>query len=187
MEVNKPLRFKDIDFYQADWKRILRIVFNQQKFDINLDQIGNKEMAFISVSKDLGLLFLISPQDQTLNLISVSGNLDTNILKKPQDLLKNNNLKLLASNLKQNDKTQIGPMKFQFIGAFSQTGIQFKYSPGDNLMIVGMCILLLGVFIAFGSKRFIWAVQDKAKNAFFIIAKSDRLPKDFAQELNNLV
>ena len=186
MEVNKPISFKNVDFYQADWKRVLKIIFNKQNFEINLDQVGQKEMAFISINKDLGLLFLISPKDQTLNLISVTGNLNNSILQNPQNLLKNGHLKLLASNLKPNDKAQIGPMQFQFIGAFSQTGIQFKHSPGDLLMIIGMCILLIGVFIAFGSKRFIWAVKNESENTFFIIAKSDRLPQSFSQELYKL-
>ncbi|MFN5538476.1 MAG: cytochrome c biogenesis protein ResB [Candidatus Melainabacteria bacterium] len=187
--VNDPVSFAGIDFYQADWNRVLRLKFNNQDFEIKLDKIklGKQktgEVALNQVSKDLGLLFLVKGKDK--NKIAVNNTRLISELPLPRGLGGETNedgigfsdtpkLKLISTNkisksledinlkpiaeLSPNQETQIGPMKFKFIGAYSKTGIQYKYSPGDIPMIIGMIILIIGVSIAFGSKKTIWAIR----------------------------
>lgn len=175
--VNHPVRFRGVDFYQADWKRILRLNFNNQNFELELDKLKNtnSEIAFTSLGKNLGLLFLLPQNSNKLQLISVKGKFEPKNLQK--------NLQLLAL-ISTGEKAQIGPMKFEFLGAFSKTGLQYKYSPGDNLMIVGMSILILGVLTAFGSKRVIWLVKEKDK--IYILGNTDRSKDLFMQEFKKI-
>ncbi len=184
--VNYPVSYGGIDFYQADWNRVLKLNFNEQNFEIKLDKFSYGEIAFTSVTPELGLLFLLPQNTGQLNLISVVGKPDANTLKNPEELIQKGHLKLLAK-LSPNEGTQIGPMKFKYIGAFSKTGIQFKRSPGDWIMIAGMVILVFGVLIAFGHKRTIWAIQQSETNQILLLAHSDRAKELFKQEFHLLV
>jgi cytochrome c biogenesis protein len=185
--VNHPVSFKGVDFYQADWKRVLKMQFNAQNFEVKLDKIKTAEVAFTSVSPELGLLFLLPFNSSKLNLISVVGKPDSELLlKNPNELIKQGSLKLLAS-LSPNQSTQIGPMNFKFVGAFSQTGIQYKHSPGDWLMIIGMVILVFGVLISFGSKRTIWAMKLNNNQQVMVIANADRAKEMFVAEFQDIV
>ena len=183
--VNDPVSYAGIDFYQADWNRVLRLKFNNQDFEIKLDKIklGNQktgEVALNQVSKDLGLLFLVTEKDEispanwvlppaplergssrftvTTNRFLNASKLKLISTKRISNSVDDINLKPIAE-LSPNQEADIGPMKFKFIGAYSKTGIQYKYSPGDIPMIIGMIILIIGVSFAFGSKRTIWAIR----------------------------
>lgn len=185
--VNHPVSFQGVDFYQADWKRVLKMQFNGQNFEVKLDKIKTAEVAFTSVSPELGLLFLLPLNSSKLNLISVVGKPDSQLLlNNPNELIKQGSLKLLAS-LSLNQSTQIGPMNFKFVGAFSQTGIQYKHSPGDWLMIIGMVILVFGVLTSFGSKRTIWAIKQINKQQVMVIANADRAKEMFVAEFQDIM
>ncbi|MDX1919042.1 MAG: cytochrome c biogenesis protein ResB [Candidatus Caenarcaniphilales bacterium] len=181
-EVNAQANFQGVDFYQADWDRVLWLNFNDQNFELRLDRVQKLgEIAHIEVSKGLSLLFWLPEKDSTrLKLISLVGMPDSTALQDPLRLFKSGGLKLLAE-LTPGEMTQIGPMKFVYRGAFSKTGIQFKSSPGDLLMLIGMIILTVGVLIAFGAKRQIWAVKSAGK--VLLIGNSDRSKLDFKNYL----
>lgn len=190
VSVNNPVSFHGVDFYQADWKRVLQIIFNGQKFEINLDKIKGSEVAFISVSPQLSLLFMLPQKlNGKLILVSVKGSFDAaklQALKDPQNLLSSDELKVLGI-LAPNQALQIGPMQFKFVGAFAKTGIQFKSSAGDWMMIVGMVILICGVLISFGSKRTLWAIQAPSQGNIVLLGNSDRAKDLFCKEFENLV
>jgi cytochrome c biogenesis protein len=186
VSVNHPVSFQGVDFYQADWKRLLKLNFNEQNFEIKLDKIKDAEVAFTSVTPELGLIFLLPQNAQNLKLISLKGKLSSQVFKDPIKLVASGYLKPLAS-LSPSQAIKLGPMKFRFVGAFSQSGIQYKHSPGDGLMIIGMSILVLGVMVAFGHKRVIWAIKDPEQNAIFVIGNSDRARDLFKAEFKSLI
>ncbi|MDX1921212.1 MAG: hypothetical protein SFU25_10830, partial [Candidatus Caenarcaniphilales bacterium] len=172
----------------ADWKRVLRIEFNSKNFEIELNKIKNGlEVAYIPATDELGLLFLISSKEpDSLNVFSVKSGEDTTVFSNPQALIESGNLRFIGK-AKPKEQIQLGPMKIKFLGAFPKTGIQYKHSPGDAIMIIGMGILILGVLIAFGSKRVIWGFVDKDTNNLVLLGNADRLRDSFKVEFSELV
>lgn len=186
--VNEPVSFSGIDFFQADWKRVLRIKFNSKDFEIELNKIQNSlEVAYIPASEELGLLFLLeTKKPNELNVFSVKGNSSPKVFSDPKSLIASGALRFLGK-ARIKEEIGIGPMKIKFLGAFSQSGLQYKFSPGDQIMIAGMLILILGVLIAFGSKRVLWGFLDQDSTKFVVLGNADRLRDSFSLEFKQLM
>lgn len=184
LSVNNPINFKGIDFYQADWKRVLRIVFNRQNVELPLNKMKRSEASIITVTPELALIFWLFPdRNEKLFVFSLKGKVDRGIVEDPQSLLSKGLITPLF-NLNPGDQSSIGPMQIKLIGAFSKTGIQYKYSPSDYWMILGMVILLFGVFISFGAKRTLWGVLKNGE--LRLIGNADRHKEAFKEELEDL-
>ncbi|MDJ0625848.1 MAG: cytochrome c biogenesis protein ResB [Candidatus Caenarcaniphilales bacterium] len=187
VSVNNPIHFQGVDFYQADWKKIMKVIFNKKEFEIILNEIKGNQVAYVAPSPNLGLLFLITKEaPQKLNLISVRGEISADIFTGYKNLMESDKLKFLGS-LQPGEDLELGPMNFKYKGSFAKTGVQYKSSPGDWIMIVGMCILISGVMMAFGAKRTIWANINLQTNQIDLIATSDRSKEMFGKEYNRLL
>jgi|GEM_PF-3047153 len=156
LAVNQPVSFSGIDFYQADWQRVLRLHFNGRDYEIKLDQVKGHETAFFKASPELGLLAFLEEKNnaQILRLFAVdskAGGLAMRPLGK----------------LRQGEHLRLGPMDLVFRGGYAQTGIHFKSSPGDILMITGMLIMLVGVGLMFQRYELLWVL--KQENSVYIL------------------
>jgi hypothetical protein len=126
-------------------------------------------VAYVPAAENLGLLFRVPQKGESLQVLSVFGK---------------GRFRPLAT-LSPDSKTSVGPMQIEYEGVFSETGLQYKYSPGDWPMLIGMGILVAGVLLAFGAKRLLWAVR--AGDDIAVVAVSDRSKSLFVQEFRDLI
>ena len=87
----------------------------------------------------------------------------------------------------KNQKLQLGPINIGYYGTQTLTGLQFKSNPGSFLIYPGLFFIIMGVFIAFGSRKQIWAALNENNNKMVIGGNSDRAKGKFFQEFEELV
>ena len=77
-------------------------------------------------------------------------------------------------------------MNIGYFGTQTLTGLQFKSNPGSILIYPGLFFIIAGVFIAFGSRKQIWAAVNES-NKIVIGGNSDRAKGKFFQEFEEIV
>ena len=87
----------------------------------------------------------------------------------------------------KNSRANVGPMIVQYYGTTTLTGLQFKSNPCGLMIYPGLAFIIAGVFIAFGSKRQIWAFINPNENKLVIGGISDRAKGKFYEEFESLV
>ena len=78
-------------------------------------------------------------------------------------------------------------MNIGYFGTQTLTGLQFKSNPGSVLIYPGFFFIILGVLIAFGSRKQIWALVNETNNKIVIGGNSDRAKRKFFQEFEELI
>ncbi len=174
LAVNTPTRFRGVDFYQADWQKVLRLNFNDTDYELKLDDLaeGKGEIAFFEITPELKIGFWRAASERYFSLIRESLNVDAQPFQ-------------LIAKLPSDQTVTVGPMKLKSYGAFPRTGLHFKHSPGDPILIMGMIVMLSGIMLSFGRKRLLWAIT--AGDALHIITKSDRGQAAHEEELEDLL
>ena len=155
--VNLPLRFQALTFYQTDWNVIgLRIKFNEQIYQLplnNLPQIKNLNISWIPINKlnDKGLIFIINNLKGTFSLYSNNGEfLGTFTL----------------------GDSIIDNFKLEVIEFVNETGLQIKLDPGIPLIFFGFGLLMISSLISYFSFTQFWL--SKTQNKFFISGTANR-------------
>ena len=168
--VNNPLEFMGLDVYQSNWGKFAETTFNDQKISLPVETINGNDVIFLPLSKDIGLKFKVL-QD-LIEVYSMSPNLEKE--------------KLLGK-INKGDMLQMGPINIGYYGTVTFTGLQFKSNPGYFLIYPGLFFIILGVFIAFGSKKQIWGQLIPENNKIIIGGKSDRAKAYFAREFEEII
>jgi cytochrome c biogenesis protein len=157
INVNLPLRFQALTFYQTDWNVIgLRIKFNEQIYQLplnNLPQIKNLNISWIPINKlnDKGLIFIINNLKGTFSLYSNNGEfLGTFTL----------------------GDSIIDNFKLEVIEFVNETGLQIKLDPGIPLIFFGFGLLMISSLISYFSFTQFWL--SKTQNKFFISGTANR-------------
>ena len=180
IHVNEPLEFMGLDIYQSNWGRFLELTFNNEPLTIPLEKVRGKEIVILPLSDDVGLKLevktgkakTVENKEETLKLYSVS-------LKTFQEKYLNM--------VPKNKDIKLGPINIGFLGTQTLTGLQFKSNPGNTLIYPGLLLIIIGVFIAFGSKKQVWAVFDSINNKIIIGGTADRAKGKFFEEFEGLV
>lgn len=189
ISVNHPLQFMGLDIYQSNWGRFAEIGFNNEVATLPLENIMGEEIVFLPLSNDVGLKLKINT-DGSSPIEHVS-------LKNIKDILEVYSVwvgnsqeppmeKYLGS-IEKGRKLQIGPLKISYFGSQTLTGLQFKSNPGDLLIYPAVFFIIIGVLIAFGSKRQIWAILDSENEHIVIGGTADRAKQRFFEEFENLI
>ena len=157
INVNLPLRFQALTFYQTDWNVIgLRIKFNEQIYQLplnNLPQIKNLNISWIPINKlnNKGLIFIINNLKGTFSLYSNNGEfLGTFTL----------------------GDSIIDNFKLEVIEFVNETGLQIKLDPGIPLIFFGFGLLMISSLISYFSFTQFWL--SKTQNKFFISGTANR-------------
>lgn len=178
--VNNPLEFMGLDIYQSNWGRFLQIAFNNESASFPVENFRGEDVVLLPLSDDVGL-----------KLKPVVGNTGKTIQDPSSDILEiysfSSDKEKYLSSVKKDEKLQLGPINISYFGTQTLTGLQFKSNPGGYLIYPGLFIIICGVFIAFGSKRQIWAQVNKVNNKIVIGGNSDRAKGKFFEEFELIV
>ena len=176
--VNSPLEFMGLDIYQSSWGKFLEVSFNNEKASLPLENFKGKEFVFLPLSDGIGLKLEVDPakNNSEMKLFAVMfDSKDSPVIEK------------LLGKMTKNSRANVGPMIVQYYGTTTLTGLQFKSNPGSLLIYPGLAFIIAGVFIAFGSKRQIWAFINPNENKLVIGGISDRAKGKFYEEFESLV
>lgn len=182
--VNDPLEFMGLDIYQSNWGRFADLTFNDKPLSLPLENFNGEEVVFLPLSNDIALKLKTSTKGGP-----VSGGQNSDVLELysvSRDQVLMNMKQRFLGKVERNQKLQVGPMDIRYFGAQTLTGLQFKSNPGSFLIYPGLFFIVSGVFIAFGSKKQIWAIINEG-NKIFIGGKSDRAKFKFIEEFEELV
>ena len=182
IHVNDPLEFNGLDIYQSNWGRFAQISFNNESITIPLEKFRGEELAILPISNDIGLKLVVNDlhiKDQSKNIVD-----KLNIYSVS---LNNNNFQKLLGTIEKDKKIQLGPINIGYFGTQTLTGLQFKSNPGNFLIYPGFLFIILGVFIAFGSKKQIWVTVNSNDNKIIIGGNADRAKGKFFEEFENII
>ena len=192
--VNDPLMVGSLDVYQSNWGRFVNVSFNNEQVVLPLEEINSDELVFLPLSNDIALKLKVA-QDNDKLIIKAKNTKDENkrvndsleiysilLTKNKRDIKE----KYLGKIIKGNN-LQVGPLNIGYFGANTVSGLQFKSNPGDLLIYPSVILIIIGVFIAFGSKRQIWAAQNLLEQKIFIGGISDRAKVFFNREFEKII
>jgi len=180
IHVNDPLEYRGIDVYQSNWGRFSEISLNGQSITVPIENFKGEEIAVIPLSSDIGLKLKPS-RDAPV------GRLPKDVLQIYSVSLGNDNFSKLISTVEKGKNTKLGPISIGYSGTQTLTGLQFKSNPGTLLMYPGFIFMILGVLIAFGSKKRIWATINPISNKIIIGGSADRSKGKFFEEFEKII
>ena len=170
INVNLPLRFKALTFYQTDWNVLgLRIKLNNHIYQLplrNLPQIKNLNVSWIPIdnSNNKGLIFIINNLKGTFSLYNENGEfLGTFTLGD-----------IVIENF------QLEGLEF-----VSETGLQIKFDPGIPLIFFGFGLLMISSLISYFSFTQFWLSKSQSK--FFIAGTTNRAKLNLRIEFLRLI
>ncbi len=171
IHVNKPLRYKGVTFYQANWDiASVRFTFNQSPvLQLPMSRLQAKGKTnqvwgtWIPTKPDLSSgVTLITPDLQgTFFIYGEDGN--------------------LLATLRTNGSAEVNGVTFTLKEVIGSTGLQIKADPGIPIVYAGFGLLMLGVVMSYVSYSQIWALQ--SGNILYIGGKTNRAQVSFESEL----
>lgn len=182
IHVNDPLQYRGLDVYQSNWGRFTEVSFNNESVTLPVENINGEEVVYLPLSNDIGLKLKVLKQPDK------NAQLKPDTLEVYSVLVKDQNKfdEKLIGTVEKNNKLNVGPINITYLGTQTLTGLQFKSNPGDLMIYPGLIFMMLGVLIAFGSKKQIWATYSPS-NKILIGGKSDRAPSDFLNEFEKFI
>ena len=171
IHVNKPLKYKGVSFYQANWDiHAIRFTFNNSPI-LQLpvskleSQNGGRQVwgTWIPTKPDLSAgITLITPDLQgTFLIYDEKGNLLTTI--------------------RTNQSAEVNGVTFTLKEAIGSTGLQIKADPGIPIVYAGFGLLMLGVIMSYVSHSQVWALQ--VGDRLYVGGKTNRAQVSFESEL----
>ncbi|WP_322095935.1 cytochrome c biogenesis protein [Pseudanabaena mucicola] len=171
IHVNKPLKYKGVTLYQANWDiHAIRFTLNNSpilQLPVNKleSQTGGRQVwgTWIPTKPDLSAgITLITPDLQgTFLIYDEQGN--------------------LLTTLRTNGSTQVNGITFTLKEAIGSTGLQIKADPGIPIVYAGFGLLMLGVIMSYVSHSQVWALQ--VGDRLYIGGKTNRAQVSFESEL----
>ena len=171
IHVNKPLKYKGVSFYQANWD------IHAIKFTLNNSPIlqlpvsklesqnGGRQVwgTWIPTKPDLSAgVTLITPDLQgTFLIYDEKGNLLTTV--------------------RTNGSAEVNGVTFTLKEAIGSTGLQIKADPGIPIVYAGFGLLMLGVVMSYISHSQVWALQ--VGDRLYVGGKTNRAQVSFESEL----
>lgn len=176
IHVNDPFEFRGLDIYQSNWGKFTEITFNNNQISLPVENFRNEDVAIIPLSNDIGL-----------KLKPVKDSKSSDILELYSIALDKTDFEKFLGSVGRGKTIKVGPINIGYIGTKTFTGLQFKSNPGDILIYPGLFFIILGVFIAFGSKKQIWATINSTNTKIVIGGNADRAKGKFFEEFENLI
>jgi cytochrome c biogenesis protein ResB len=191
-----------VSIYQSNWGKFSQISFNNEPITLPLENFRGEDIVILPLGKDVGLKLKVV---QVEDVIARRAKPDEAISQKQyrsgeiaSPSARNDILELYSisndgskqkylGKVEKNKKLQLGPMNIGYFGTQTLTGLQFKSNPGSILIYPGLFFIILGVFIAFGSRKQIWARVNESNNKIVIGGNSDRSKRKFFQEFEEII
>ncbi len=164
-----------LDIYQSNWGKFSQISFNNEPITLPLENFRGEDVVIVPLGEDVGLKLKVIQNDSTEDILELYSISNDGVKQK------------YLGKVEKNKKLQLGPMNIGYFGTQTLTGLQFKSNPGSILIYPGLFFIILGVLIAFGSRKQIWARVNESNNKIVIGGNSDRAKRKFFQEFEELV
>ena len=175
IHVNEPLEFMGLDIYQSNWGKFSQISFNNEPIRLPLENFQGEDVVILPLGEDVGLKLKVIQNDSTEDILELYSISNDGVKQK------------YLGKVEKNKKLQLGPMNIGYFGTQTLTGLQFKSNPGSILIYPGLFFIILGVLIAFGSRKQIWAAINESNNKIVIGGNSDRAKRKFFQEFEEII
>lgn len=172
ISVNHPLFFKNLTFYQTDWKiHSLRLKIKDQHYiQEKLVKIKNKNTS---------LWICTLPLNKKNNISLVVTNLENRIFIY-------NELGELIHKVRINEKFYINNTNIEIQEIMSQTGIQIKTDPGISYVYSSFLILIISIVMSYLSYSQVWIYNNRKENKIHIKGKTNRSKLIFEEEITYL-
>lgn len=168
--VNKPLRYKGVSFYQADWA-VAAI-----RFHINNSPLLQLPMAPLETGGAGRLWGTWVPTKPDLSAgVSV-------VAKDLQGILLVYDMQgQLVATVRPGMSVDVNGVTLSVAEIVGSTGLQIKADPGIPLVYTGFGLLMLGVILSYVSHSQIWAL--KTQDSFYIGGRTNRAQVSFEREM----
>lgn len=169
IHVNKPLRYKGVTFYQADWA-VAAVRFhlnNSPTLQLPLAQLdlsgGRIWGTWIPTKPDLsaGVSVVTKDLQGILLVYDMQG-------------------KLIAT-VRPGMSIEVNGVNLAIEEVVGSTGLQIKADPGIPLVYTGFGLLMLGVVLSYVSHSQVWALQ--TSDSFYIGGRTNRAQVTFEREM----
>ncbi len=170
INVNNPLRYKGVTFYQTSWGigGVLAQINNSPIFqlpmsELPVQQAGQIWGTWIPIKPDMsqGVSLLARDLQGTMLVYDVNGN--------------------LASAVRPGMAVDIDGVTLKVYDLIGTTGLQIKADPGIPIVYTGFALLIAGVLMSYMSVSQIWGL--KCDGGFYLGGKTNRAQVAFEREI----
>jgi cytochrome c biogenesis protein len=173
IHVNKPLRYKGVTFYQADW------AVAAVRFHLNNSPTLQLPMAQLNTGGGrIWGTWIPTKPDLSAGISVVTKDLQGILLVYDMQG------KLIAT-VRQGMSAEINGITLSIDEIVGSTGLQIKADPGIPLVYTGFGLLMLGVVLSYVSHSQVWAL--KTSDSFFIGGRTNRAQVTFEREMLELL
>lgn len=168
--VNKPLRYKGVSFYQADWG------IAAVRFHLNNSPLLQLPMALLDTG-GAGRLWgtWIPTKPDMSEGVSV-------VAKDLQGILLVYDMQgQLIGTVREGMSVDVNGITLSIAEIIGSTGLQIKADPGIPLVYTGFGLLMLGVVLSYVSHSQVWAL--KTQDSFYIGGRTNRAQVIFEREM----
>lgn len=152
ISVNNPLTYDGVDIYQASWGLdSIELLFNGQKKELLLQQMGSRHAAFLPLDKDSILIFSVTDKskDSPMRLFAKRTE-----WKAPKKLYE----------IKPGSTVHLGGVELTYSRLLPRTGLQYKKDPGILIVFVSFFFIISGVMLAIIPYKQVWACVESGED-----------------------
>ena len=187
IHVNEPLEFMGLDIYQSNWGRFSRISFNGESVTLPLENLHGEDVIILPLGEDVGLKLVPRVSSSVPRVSNHDSRFTIHDSLELYSISADSTRQKYLGKVEKGKKLQLGPLSIGYSGTQTLTGLQFKSNPGGVLIYPGLFFIILGVLIAFGSRKQIWALVNDSNTKIIIGGNSDRAKGKFFQEFEEIV
>jgi cytochrome c biogenesis protein len=171
IHVNKPLKYKGVSFYQANWD------IHAIKFTLNnspILQLPVSKLESQNGGRQVWGTWIPTKPDLSAGVTLITPDLQGTFLiyDEKGDLL---------TTVRTNGSAEVNGVTFTLKEAIGSTGLQIKADPGIPIVYAGFGLLMLGVVMSYISHSQVWALQ--VGDRLYVGGKTNRAQVSFESEL----
>lgn len=171
IHVNKPLKYKGVTFYQANWDiAAVRFTLNNSP----VLQLPVRKLESQNGGRQVWGTWIPTKPDLSAGITLITPDLQGTFLIYDEK-------GTLLTTVRTNGSTEINGITFTLKEAIGSTGLQIKADPGIPIVYAGFGLLMLGVMMSYVSHSQIWALQ--IGDRLFVGGKTNRAQVSFESEL----
>jgi cytochrome c biogenesis protein len=171
IHVNKPLRYRGVTLYQANWDiAAVKFTLNQSP----VLQLPLSKLQARSNGSQVWGTWIPTKPDLSAGVTLITPDLQGTFL------IYGENGQLLAS-VRTNGSTEVNGVTLTIKEVVGSTGLQIKADPGIPVVYTGFGLLMLGVVMSYVSHSQVWALQ--MGNTLYIGGKTNRAKVAFESEI----
>ncbi len=170
IHVNKPLRYKGVTLYQADWAiAAVRVQLNNSPIlQIPMGQLDT------GGSGRLWGTWLPTKPDLSEGVSLIAKDLKGTVLIYDQD-------GQLVSTVRAGMATEVNGVRLTVVELVGSTGLQIKADPGIPIVYTGFGLLMISVLMSYVSHSQVWALQQG--KTLYVGGRTNRAQVAFEREL----